>query len=949
MMKTMTTKDLLVFAVLVIIQPFVSLAQMPVIQRISVPNSETINAMAIDPDRQVWYLLAKKQDALSLVSVSINGSINWFYNSIITNYADDKNINPIINQPLAKPQLAVDPISGDVLVSGWTSTGPIYGFNFGAVTVTETEGFGWNGICWSPKLALFVVVGQNQSDQDHGAILVSADGILWTELKGSEFVGLASVTWSPALEIFVAVGTSTNGITFVYTSRDGYEWVRVKSVNTLKFKVSSVRWSPIDGGCFFAAGYSTSSYDMAIIMRSCGSAIDWTSNMIMLRNDFIDIPMAISPELKVVILMSMESNGTLALSFDNARTWEFVDNLMPLMQPFGIAWSPTVRRFVAIGTLLNPVTGQQMNGRIITSSYNSYLNWTFTHNVTFEYLQYGKIAWYDDLGMFIVSGTVSLGEGVIFTSQDGLSWTKHSVIFSYWYIFAYSSLLSTMLFLDQSSIVFTVPFYYQAAGVLTRFDAHGKMKWYNQYGNDSSIIPNGLAISQSESVSVVGTQFITNGQLFGPLFSRFNFTDGNEISNFEFDLSISMNEMLQNTLNRLFEEVEARIHPANGQVPISTPTILPVFHFFSQDSTYDQTSGLFISVGNLLFSDGYQIYTFSFISSWPLNESNVQLEILDLPTFASIQLDSWSKQALVLFTNDPINSWSIAWIPIQSIGNITSMKNTSISSTNVKNSWIPAPHYNNQLAKPKYFALYAVRLNQGGHALSISSIKSDNSSVQYFTVANSSTDFMTELRVARIYYDSEFPILALAGNFNSGPLLLLVNATILLSDFDVAASSTRSFFSSTTMFLGKPINPQQPSQNTLEVVYIGLVAGISVAAIVAVGILIYRKNVIKAKIRQRQTEIESQVELNNFNINPAISSHMDQEEIIRIHNNDLKRGVGDTAEISSPVLSPISIKNYSDSTTDSSKNMESGILNGATSTLYASGQRGKFHYFYKFI
>jgi hypothetical protein len=208
---------------------------------------------------------------------------------------------------------------------------------------------------------------------------------------------------------------------------------------------------------------------------------------------------------------------------------------------------------------------------------------------------------------------------------------------------------------------------------------------------------------------------------------------------------------------------------------------------------------------------------------------------------------------------------------------------------------------------------------------------------------------MTELRVARIYYDSEFPILALAGNFNSGPLLLLVNATILLSDFDVAASSTRSFFSSTTMFLGKPINPQQPSQNTLEVVYIGLVAGISVAAIVAVGILIYRKNVIKAKIRQQQTEIESQVELNNFNINPAISSHMDQEEIIRIHNNDLKRGVGDTAEISSPVLSPISIKNYSDSTTDNSKNMESGILNGATSTLYASGQRGKFHYFYKFI
>ena len=116
----------------------------------------------------------------------------------------------------------------------------------------------WNAVTWSPKLGLFVAVGDNN-------IMYSSDGNSWTNVSIPSMI-FNSVVWSPELAIFVAAGGSSQYIYStstvskpIYTSKDGKVWSTTAYSTTYG---TAVAWSP-ELGVFtgaYGSGYSPFAY-----------------------------------------------------------------------------------------------------------------------------------------------------------------------------------------------------------------------------------------------------------------------------------------------------------------------------------------------------------------------------------------------------------------------------------------------------------------------------------------------------------------------------------------------------------------------------------------------------------------------------------------------------------------------------------------------------------------
>lgn len=91
-----------------------------------------------------------------------------------------------------------------------------------------------NGVTWSPQLSLLIAVG------DGGKILKSPNGISWTEVTSGTSDQLISVTWSPELNLFVAVGDSSPYV--VLTSSDGDNWSPSNFPGISSTTDRSVKW-----------------------------------------------------------------------------------------------------------------------------------------------------------------------------------------------------------------------------------------------------------------------------------------------------------------------------------------------------------------------------------------------------------------------------------------------------------------------------------------------------------------------------------------------------------------------------------------------------------------------------------------------------------------------------------------------------------------------------------
>ena len=100
----------------------------------------------------------------------------------------------------------------------------------------------WNGITWSPKLNIFVIVGNN------GVTATSIDGIIWISTTLSPtLLNLTSIIWSQELEIFVAISNSTaSGTKKIITSIDGKNWI-YRETGALDSTFTSIIWNRFFG------------------------------------------------------------------------------------------------------------------------------------------------------------------------------------------------------------------------------------------------------------------------------------------------------------------------------------------------------------------------------------------------------------------------------------------------------------------------------------------------------------------------------------------------------------------------------------------------------------------------------------------------------------------------------------------------------------------------------
>lgn len=100
----------------------------------------------------------------------------------------------------------------------------------------------WNSIAWSPKLDMFVIVGNS------GVTATSKNGVIWTLTTLSPIaLNLISVTWCQELEIFIAISNSTGlGSKKVISSIDGINWI-YRETNSSDAVFTRIIWNRFFG------------------------------------------------------------------------------------------------------------------------------------------------------------------------------------------------------------------------------------------------------------------------------------------------------------------------------------------------------------------------------------------------------------------------------------------------------------------------------------------------------------------------------------------------------------------------------------------------------------------------------------------------------------------------------------------------------------------------------
>jgi hypothetical protein len=243
-------------------------------------------------------------------------------------------------------------------------------------TLRSSAGESFFGICWSPKLGLFVATA--------GSARTSNNGINWTSVTLP--AQAAQVCWSQELELFVAAGAA------IMSSSTG-----AASSWTIRSSSSSCRtvcWSPQLG--------------LFVVVTNGAS-----NNVITSNNGTTWAPMSVvssewscicwSPELGLFVAVSA-SNGRVMTS-KNGSIWNQT-TVSYTGQWATVCWSSALGIFVSLTN----------DGRGMTS--NNGTSWTL-FNVPGSL---HSVCWSPDLELFVASSTNNVS-----TSVNGVNWTTQSI------------------------------------------------------------------------------------------------------------------------------------------------------------------------------------------------------------------------------------------------------------------------------------------------------------------------------------------------------------------------------------------------------------------------------------------------------------------------------------------------------------------------------------------
>ena len=317
-------------------------------------------------------------------------------NSITSTHRIYQNINGGINDPswssvngyygLAKdayPRL--NPYSsGAKAVQTWTGRTSALDNNF------------WHSICWSPQLAIFVVIAYSEGSSIR--VMTSPDGITWTS-RASPSNGWVRVCWSPERMLFVAV--AVDGTNRVMTSPNGITWTGRASSN----ESSSwyfVCWSK-ERSLFVAVANGGTSRVM-----TSPDGISWTGRVSSNETNTWN-SVCWSPQLGLFVAVAYSGTNSVMTS-PNGITWTGQTSANDANQWYDVCWSPELGLFVAVATeggtdrVMTSPNGTTWTGRSVSSN-----GWQ-------------SVCWSPELGIFVAVGRYGASPRVMY-SFDGITWT----------------------------------------------------------------------------------------------------------------------------------------------------------------------------------------------------------------------------------------------------------------------------------------------------------------------------------------------------------------------------------------------------------------------------------------------------------------------------------------------------------------------------------------------
>lgn len=285
-----------------------------------------------------------------------------------------------------------------------------------------------NAVCAGNNL--WVAVGD--SSNAAGSIKWSVDGLVWNDALSGGFTNSAgdhigyAIAYSPQQNIYVAGGYGTGILTSILQSTDGKHWGI--PANGISMPVYGITWaSNVGGGRWVAVGNGNGLGARSIAYSSNG--VNWTPAANGFSNNSSDpcvgYGIGYSGSGTFVAVGYGDSNNNMLRSVDGINWVKrgypggyFFDH----DGGFGVAYSPTLSRWVAVGNVMNPLDS---NRTILYSPDATGLgSWTIAATGGFPGAVGNGVIW--NGSQFVAVGAGSEDGSLFQTSTDGISWSATS-------------------------------------------------------------------------------------------------------------------------------------------------------------------------------------------------------------------------------------------------------------------------------------------------------------------------------------------------------------------------------------------------------------------------------------------------------------------------------------------------------------------------------------------
>lgn len=188
-----------------------------------------------------------------------------------------------------------------------------------------TSNNGWQDSVYSPKLNLFILVGNSGANR----LIYSNNGQNWTDDRITTSINnlqLTAITWSPELELFIAVdSTSTNKI-FI-TSGDGINWTFRSLSITSKTSANSIIWNKKHNN--FIISFTTGTSNNTNISNTKPLGINSISNFIQNTQGLTNFSYFINQNESEILMYRNINFGISPIININVNNSYFIDRNFP--------------------------------------------------------------------------------------------------------------------------------------------------------------------------------------------------------------------------------------------------------------------------------------------------------------------------------------------------------------------------------------------------------------------------------------------------------------------------------------------------------------------------------------------------------------------------------------------------------------------------------------------